>query len=386
MHIEDEYKGQGYAKVLMNEAIRLAKKKHLNPIYLNASPMGTKGLGIKDLTKFYESFGFEVFLEQGNNNLMLLNMDNTPKAADGMLVGNSHAEGGIKINTPEGMIEAEGGEVIINKRSMASNEVVVCEGTPKQIASKINELEGGVQFDTGGSCEIVSTGEMVSESNTQPNEYKAEDGLSVSQLNKQVPMKKYTLTSVIDPNISWQADEEEIMEYIHESQDDFDYVPGESITESLGKLGITLTTNVDIQGYEQAARGTVVRSSDPNVRPSPSVSATIFDVGTRMMGNDGNQWEITEDSRGVRRWKKIKYEDGGTMAAHGMNVGQKSYEKPIMERMDTIDDSKELWTWFAKPEVSVDFYVEYETQSMESSTNRWHHIVTGKRISGNRND
>ena len=35
-----------------------------------------------------------------------------PKAADGMLVGNSHEQGGI-------LIEAEGGEAIINKRSMA---------------------------------------------------------------------------------------------------------------------------------------------------------------------------------------------------------------------------------------------------------------------------
>jgi GNAT superfamily N-acetyltransferase len=72
LEIEDEYKGQGYAKLLMNKAIEVAKEKGLMPLYLNASPMGSRGLDINDLTSFYESFGFEVFLEQGNNNLMIL--------------------------------------------------------------------------------------------------------------------------------------------------------------------------------------------------------------------------------------------------------------------------------------------------------------------------
>ena len=74
LEIEDEYKGQGYAKILMNKAIELAKEKGLMPLYLNASPMGSKryGLDVDDLTGFYESLGFEVFLRQGGNNLMIL--------------------------------------------------------------------------------------------------------------------------------------------------------------------------------------------------------------------------------------------------------------------------------------------------------------------------
>jgi GNAT superfamily N-acetyltransferase len=78
LEIEDEYKGQGYAKSLMNKAIELAKEKGLMPLYLNASPMGSDGLDIDDLTRFYESFGFEVFLEQRNNNLMILKYKNNP--------------------------------------------------------------------------------------------------------------------------------------------------------------------------------------------------------------------------------------------------------------------------------------------------------------------
>jgi len=76
IEIKDEYKGKGYAKLLMKKAIELAKEKGLMPLYLNASPMGYKGLNIEDLTSFYESLGFEVFLSQGNNNLMILNSKN----------------------------------------------------------------------------------------------------------------------------------------------------------------------------------------------------------------------------------------------------------------------------------------------------------------------
>ena len=59
-----------------------------------------------------------------------------PQAADGMLVGPSHEQGGI-------LIEAEGGEGIINKRSMAIPWV-------KQQASYLNELGGGVPFFARG--------------------------------------------------------------------------------------------------------------------------------------------------------------------------------------------------------------------------------------------
>ncbi len=72
IEINDKYKGQGYAKLLMNKAIEIAEEKGLMPLYINASPMGSRGLNIDDLTAFYESFGFQVFLEQGNNNLMIL--------------------------------------------------------------------------------------------------------------------------------------------------------------------------------------------------------------------------------------------------------------------------------------------------------------------------
>lgn len=61
--IEDNYKGNGYAKILMNKAIEYVKKLNIDVIYLNASPMGFNGLNLEDLVGFYESFGFEIFID-----------------------------------------------------------------------------------------------------------------------------------------------------------------------------------------------------------------------------------------------------------------------------------------------------------------------------------
>ena len=46
------------------------KKNGYNQFYLNASPMGFKGLGTMDLVEFYKKFGFKELLNQGHNVLM----------------------------------------------------------------------------------------------------------------------------------------------------------------------------------------------------------------------------------------------------------------------------------------------------------------------------
>lgn len=51
---------------------------------------------------------------------------------------------------------------------------------------------------------------------------------------------------------------------------------------------------------------TIERSTDRSLRPSPSISATVYPKGYRMRGNDGNLWEIIIDSRGVHRWQKVR--------------------------------------------------------------------------------
>ena len=41
-------------------------------------------------------------------------------------------------------------------------------------------------------------------------------------------------------------------------------------------------------------------------RKSPTESATLFKVGTKKKGNDGNMWEVKTTKTGVKRWTKVK--------------------------------------------------------------------------------
>jgi hypothetical protein len=40
-------------------------------------------------------------------------------------------------------------------------------------------------------------------------------------------------------------------------------------------------------------------------RPSPKLSATLFDKGQIKKGNDGNKWTVIVTSSGIHRWKKL---------------------------------------------------------------------------------
>lgn len=45
--------------------------------------------------------------------------------------------------------------------------------------------------------------------------------------------------------------------------------------------------------------------SNKALRPSPSDSATVYPVGYRMIGNDGNTWEVRANASGVQRWQRV---------------------------------------------------------------------------------
>ena len=42
--------------------------------------------------------------------------------------------------------------------------------------------------------------------------------------------------------------------------------------------------------------------ADKSNRPSPSDSATLFNLGRQMKGNDGNMWVVKQTPKGVKRW------------------------------------------------------------------------------------
>jgi hypothetical protein len=71
----------------------------------------------------------------------------------GRTSGRSHANGGMAVVDEHGnkQAEVEGNEGIINKRSMSDRGVYSLTGTPSQIASKINALHGGVNWESGAT-------------------------------------------------------------------------------------------------------------------------------------------------------------------------------------------------------------------------------------------
>jgi hypothetical protein len=66
----------------------------------------------------------------------------------------------------------------------------------------------------------------------------------------------------------------------------------------------------DLKDFVEAQPTQPILQSTPpttntNLRPSPTKSATLFSTGTKMFGNDGNPWQVTENKNGVKRWVKV---------------------------------------------------------------------------------
>ncbi len=104
-----------------------------------------------------EIMGKELFSKGGNTKRTMKRIKR-----GGITYGKSHAEGGIPVkNQSTGdMLEVEGGEGIVNKRSMASKSIVTLNGKKMNICqavSELNQMEGGVKF----SCEDVNDRQFI---------------------------------------------------------------------------------------------------------------------------------------------------------------------------------------------------------------------------------
>jgi hypothetical protein len=79
----------------------------------------------------------------------------------GLAYGNSHDKGGIplKVSSTGQNIEIEGGEGVVNKRSMQISKKLNFEGqkmTPCEVISKINQMGGGVKFKCSDVENIIA--------------------------------------------------------------------------------------------------------------------------------------------------------------------------------------------------------------------------------------
>ena len=75
----------------------------------------------------------------------------------------------------------------------------------------------------------------------------------------------------------------------------------------------------EIKGKEEIFAGG--GKFDRGYRPSPKYSATLFDLGDEMQGQDGNLYRVAEDSRGIKRWQKIRYQEGGNIKKTVYEIG-----------------------------------------------------------------
>lgn len=127
----------------------------------------------------------------------------------GFTQGPSHADGGIPmvVKSTGQRVELEGGEGVINKKSMADNRVYEVKGTPRQIASAINEIDGnGVQFDKGAKITTLAKGGNIYELGVSDryaknrNKYHiyADDGHGAKQVGHAKVKRNYDYPSVIE--------------------------------------------------------------------------------------------------------------------------------------------------------------------------------------------
>lgn len=302
----------------------------------------------------------------------------------GYAVGPSHDEGGIPgyVKTTGQTIEFEGGESIINKRSMSMNEKVVCEGTPKGVASAVNMLGGGVKFSEEGTCKIVSgdgvgtTSEEVYDKNKdkleKKSKIKAEEGYYFQKpewyQERLEQLKKY---------YGWYKPlvEGKIYEIIDEARDKrYNYIVyhiciQREINGELKDYCVVVEITYEGKDNEDFVRtsGKILRFSDENdyTNVPPIVLAELNKLGKEFIegynqhygsdyyydyfnvvfDQDYDPWDYQEDNDDIRgangydttpKYKpesEIIFREGGDIyeAANGMNIES----KPIIGEVKT---------------------------------------------------
>jgi len=127
-----------------------SEKAYFNPLLQfmnpNANPMMTNrrfagGGKIPSNLSPYLSDTYKRYLEGGTTEGRRPEMLKYAYKSGGMVKGPSHKNGGVKFDVGGEVVELEGGEAVINKKSTAMF---------KDILSKINQAGGGVKFGRGG--------------------------------------------------------------------------------------------------------------------------------------------------------------------------------------------------------------------------------------------
>jgi hypothetical protein len=73
-------------------------------------------------------------------------------------------------------------------------------------------------------------------------------------------------------------------------------------------------------------------------RPSPSKSATLYNVGTIKTGNDGNKYIIVENKNGVKKWQKHKNVSNKKEKLETKKKSKKEFSRLLFYNLKVIDE------------------------------------------------
>lgn len=68
----------------------------------------------------------------------------------------------------------------------------------------------------------------------------------------------------------------------------------------------------------------------PKVRPSPNESATLFNIDTKKLGNNGKTWIVTKNKNGVKKWKL--YKETKLKSLFDLGIEQLYPTKPVIKK------------------------------------------------------
>lgn len=126
----------------IQEALKLIECTLLDHIIVAKRRTNPSGTMITSVSFDYISFNDEGFLSYEDGGKVKLEKG-------GIVKGKLHSDGGekFKLKGTDTVVELEADEGVINRRSMLSKQKMTVSGTPCEIASKINQVGGGVKFN-----------------------------------------------------------------------------------------------------------------------------------------------------------------------------------------------------------------------------------------------
>jgi len=127
------------------------------------------------------------------------------------------------------------------------------------------------------------------------------------------------------------------------------------------------------------------RSTDPNVRKSPPLSANAFPIGHVAKGNDGNYWIINEDGNGIKRWVKAT-KTASKSSSQKSSTSQTASSTPAVETQQEALDryttyiDKTSTIYYTLPKTNIVVYVEDKLNIPK------YQILIGNNVIVNEND